>query len=300
VFGTAVPAAEFLPMSGNTLELDPGWFSPQVMTGNRDLQVFNLYGEQKIAGQVDGPIFPSNGILLLVAAIGTDAITGSSPLYTHTISQANQLASLTIEKNIGGSQSLQFAGCRVGKLSVKAANGNTEATISATIAGQSGTVMDTPTAISLVNEAPYVFAEAAVTLLGNARAEVSQCQIDIDNGLKETYTFSGEHGPSFITPVTVKANGTIDLVFDSLDDATYGDYTKMENGSLGALALALTHPGNGGSITINAPQVALAKYANDLKIGDVVMSTLSFEGSKALPSGSTINAVVKNAVATAY
>lgn len=287
-------------MTGNTMEVDPGWFSPSVMMGVRDLQVFNLQGEQKNAGQIDGPLFPSNGILLLVAAIGNDTLSGTGPLYTHTIAQANSLHSLTVEKNIGNAESLQFAGCRVGKLSVKASAANEAAMITADMVAQSAAVLATPTAVNITNEAPFVFSEATLTLLGNARAEVTSVQMDIDNGLKETYTFSGNKGPGFITPVTVHHSGQIDLVFDSLDDATYGDYTKMINGTLGALSLALTHSGNGGGVTLSAPQVVLSKYSNDLKIADVVMSTLHYEASKNLPAGSSIAAVVSNTVNTAY
>ena len=299
VFGTPVPATNFLPDTQCTLEVDPGWFSPSVMMGQRDLQTFNLYGEQKIAGTVEGPLFPSNGIPLLVYAIGTDAVTGSGTPYTHTISQANALKSVTVEKNIGGYQSLQFAGCRVGKIALKCAAGNEAATITADIAGQKAAVMDTPTGITIVNEAPFTFANGTLTLFSHARTEVTSCTVDIDNGLKETYTFSGQHYPSFITPVTLKVSGTVDVVWDSLDDSTYGDYTTMENGTLGALVLALSQ-GVDASVTVNVPQIALSKYSNDLKVSDVIMSSLTYEGSRDLSNPGTVTAVIVNSVATAY
>ena len=384
-FGTAVAASTWLPMTSNTMEEEPGWFSPHTMQGMRDLQVFNLQGEAKYVGAVAGPIFPSNAMELLVASIGQDAavgygVTGSAGSgsttlasnstagatsisvtsatgfstgqviqvdtnnvtssttsecrkistisgttltldqalvyahtsgatvagvvapYTHTINQSNTLPSLTVEKNIGGYQSLQFAGCRVNKFDLKAAAGDTAAEMTADMIGQSVAILDNPTAISITNEEPFVFTEASLSTFGDSRYEVSNTAISIDNGLKSTYTYSGNHGPSFITPVTLRASGTIDLVWDSLDDSTYGDFTRMKNQTLGAFQFSLTHPSSGGSITINLPQIVLSKYANDVKSEDVVLSSLSYEASRPLSGSSqfTVQATVVNSVYVAY
>lgn len=303
IFGTPVVAGTFLPDTGCTIESDPGWFSPQVMTGIRDLQRFNMYGEAKYTGNVEGPLFPSMGIALLKAAIGTDAVTGTVAPYTHTITenQTGTLDSLTIEKNTGGFESLQFAGCRIGKYSLKVASGNQAATVTADVVGQSALVLTTPTALSYVNEIPFEFAEATMVLDSHSRYEANNFQVDIDNGLKESYTFSGEHGPNFITPVTLKVSGSFDVIWDSFTDATYGDYNAMESGTLGALSLSLAHPGGGASVALSMPTVALSKYKTDIKISDVVASTISFEASAALTGSTyTIQAVVMNNVATAY
>jgi hypothetical protein len=301
-FGVPVVASAFLPMTSNTMEAEPGWFSPPVMTGNRDAQVFNMYGEAKFSGSVEGPLFPSNAIEFLVAAIGTDSVTGSGP-YVHALSQANSLPSLTVEKNIGGYQSLQFAGCRVGKLSIKAPVGNEPVSMSADLMGQSVAILTSPTAISITNEIPFVFAEASVTLMSHARADITNFAVDIDNGVKETYTYSGNHGPSFLTPVTVKASGTFDVVFSSLNDSTYGDFSTMEAGTLGSLAVSFAHPGGSGySVAMTLPQVAMTKVGADIKLEDVVMSTIAWSASRPLTGGSqyTVGAVVTNGVATAY
>jgi hypothetical protein len=296
-----VTATTFLPMTDNTLEVDPGWFSPPVMMATRDKQVFNMYGEQKLAGSVSGPLFPSNAMELLAASIGTDVVSGTTSPYTHTISQANTLASLTIEKNLGNYQSLQVAGCRVNKMSIKAPVGNEPVNITADVMGQSAAILTTPTAVTVTNEVPFVFAEAVFSLGGSSRADVSNVQIDIENGVKETYTYSGQHGPSFLTPVTLKVSGSFDVVWSSLNDATYGDYTRMINGTVGALSLTLTHPTGGGySVAVTLPQVVLSKYANDVRLEDVIMSKVTFEASKSLTSGYTIQAVVINGISAAY
>jgi hypothetical protein len=384
-FGTPVAANAFLPMASNTLEEEPGWFSPALMQGVRDKQIYNLYGEAHYTGAITGPIFPSNAMQLFVASIGADntagnGVTGSTPTdattlgagvtqgtnaftlasatgyavgdtiqvdvnatgpvttaevrkiatltgtngtvdidwsfahasgaavtkvaapFTHTIVEQNTLSSLTIEKNIGGFQSLQFAGCRVNKFDLKAPVGNSPVEMTADVLGRSVVPLDTPTAVSVVDEMPYVFAEANLTIYGTLRAETSNVTVSVENGVKETYTYSGQHGPSFLTPLTLHTSGQIDVVFDSLNDATYGDFQRMQNGTLGALDFQLVHPTDGGTIEISMPQIALSKYSNDLKIDDVVMSTLNYEASRPL-SGSnqyTIKAVVTNSVYLPY
>lgn len=383
-FGVATAATTFLPMSSNSMAVDPGWFSPTLMQGVRDKQVYNLYGEQKNAGAITGPIYPSNAIQLLVASIGADNVAGSGITgsagagsttlngaltagtntftltsgtgfsvgqviqvdvngsgptttaecrkiltlvgaagtvdsnwsynhltaaavvgvvapYTHTIQQQNTLPSLTVEKAIGGFQSLQFAGCRVNKWDLKAPVGNSPVEMTADIMAQSVAVFPTPTPPTVTNEMPFVFAEASVSIFGNVRAEASNIAMSIENGIKETYTY-GNHGPAFLTPVTLHATGTLDVVFSSLNDATYGDYTKMVNGTLGALTFSLTHPSSAGTITITHPQVALSKYGNDLKTEDVVLSALTYEASRPLSGTSqyTVQATVVNSVYLPY
>lgn len=456
VFGTPVAANSFQPMTGNTMEEDPGWFSPPLMQNLRDKQVYNLYGEAKYTGTVTGPIFPSQAMEFMVASIGKDGAVGygvsappsvptsttlssstavgavtftvasgtgfaigqqvvvdtgansefrlisavsgtsitvadalsfahasavavvtgttttlSAPSsaaattvtvtsatgivqgsiiqidvnsvsgtrtseirkvtnvvsttltldtalvyahltaaqvnvvvapFTHFIIEQNTLPSLTVEKNIGGFQSLQFAGCRVGKFNLKAPVGNTPVEVSTDLSGRSVTVMDTPTGVTLVNEEPFVFAEANLTMFGTLRTETSTVNMTIDNGLKETYTYANQHGPAFITPCTLMVNGTIDLVWDSLDDSTYGDFNRMANGTLGALQFSLVHPASAGTITFNLPQIVLSKYANDLKMEDVVMSSLSYEASRPLAGADlyTVAAQVTNNTYIAY
>jgi Phage tail tube protein len=385
VFGTPVLANTFLPMTGNTMDEDPGWFSPTLMQGVRDKQIYNLYGESKFQGTVTGPIFPSNAMELLVASIGQDAapgygVTGTTPAsattlgagitantnaftltsatgyaigsiiqvdtnvpatptttevrkiatlsgatgtvdvnwvyahtngaavsvvvapFTHTINQSNTLPSLTVEKNIGGFQSLQFAGCKVNKFDLKAPVGNTAVEMSADMMGQSIAVLNSPTAITVANELPFVFSEASLTVFGSARNDVTNTTVSIENGIKDTYTYSGQHGPSFLTPVSLHTSGTIDVVFDSLTDSTYGDWTRMSNGTLGAYSFTLAHPASAGTITINQPQIALSKYGSDVKVDGVVMSSLSYEASRPLTGGSqySISATVVNNVYVAY
>lgn len=387
-FGTPVTASTFLPMTDNTMEEDPGWFSPELMQATRDLHVFNLQGEAKFEGAITGPIFPSNAMELFVASIGADAtpgtgVTGTSAAgtgstlasggslagattitltaggganfsaneyiqvdvnaagppvttaecrkilsiatdtltldtalvyahaaaatvahvqapYTHTISQANTLPSLTVEKNVGDFQSLQFAGCRVSKFDIKAPVGNTPVEMTADMMGQSVATLTSPTPVTITDELPFVFTEANLSFYGSSRLETTNVGITIDNGMKATYTYSGNHGPSFLTPVTLHVNGAIDLVWDSFTDSTYGDFQRMAAQTLGALTWTIQHPASAGEITVTLPQIALSKFANPVKMTDVVMTNMSYEASKQLTDGYTIQATVVNNVWIGY
>jgi len=87
-----------------------------------------------------------------------------------------------------------------------------------------------------------------------------------------------------------------------LDSSTYGDFNRMYNQTLGVLNVTLAHPASGGSIALQIPQIALSKYANDLKAEDLIMSSLTWEASRPQTGSSlyTIAATVINSVWTAY
>ncbi len=99
-YGTPVVPTQALPFAGNALNTDPGLFYPQLMTGTRDLQTYNLYGQRKHIGAVDAPIFATNGVLFLVAGIGADAqpgygVTGTADAVVSTVTTAPSLAGAT-------------------------------------------------------------------------------------------------------------------------------------------------------------------------------------------------------------
>lgn len=222
---------------------------------------------------------------------GSNVIIVSAP-YTHQIQQANLLSAFTVEKNLGGFESLQFAGSRVGKLSVTATATDAEATVAIDMVAKSVAVLATPTAISITNETPFVFAEATVSLFGNTVLQASTFSIDIDNGLKSTYTMNATHNLNFLTPVTRHVSGKIDVVFTSLDDAAWGYFNLMTAGTTGALTLALVHPTTGGSVMFYMPKVLLKMVPDSVKFEDVIMTSLEYEVFLNLATLQTISATV--------
>jgi hypothetical protein len=75
----------------------------------------------------------------------------------------------------------------------------------------------------------------------------------------------------------------------------------MINGTLGALAVAFAHPGGSGyGVGFTFPQVALTKVAPDVKLEDVVLSSISFEATKSISLGYTLQSVVTNGASVVY
>lgn len=299
--------------------------------------------------------------------------------FVHTVVPGNTLPSVTIEKNIGGYESLQFQGARVGKYSLKCQASDTEAAFTATMQSKSvvpltaagntisattlattalvqgtsyqqitttaaitclqGTWLTltnttggvqyvctsaavnasttvpcvgfianaayaittttvtnaTVTPVSVVNEMPFIFAEATLTAFGQTLNQVTNVQVDIDNGLVPTWTMNETHALQFLTPVTRHINGQLDIVFTSLDDPTYGYWNTMTNEVQGTLTLNFTHPFSPNyGVSITLQQINLAKYADDLKLTGIVMTSLNFEASYALGASppSTLAATV--------
>ena len=394
IFGSPLAATNFVPDTACDFTTDPGLFYPKVMQGQRDEQIWALYGEYKHSGKVEGPLFPVNGIPLLFGAIGQDggagaagtplgygvtgtngntktgtlavltagatsatytlttgaapatndlfqidvnsvgvttsevrklvSVTGTGPYtltfdqpinfnhaasapaknvvapFTHTAVPTNTLPSFTIEKNVGGFESLQYAGARVNKFDIKSETGNKEASFTADMIALSELVMPTPTAISVDPATPFVFAEYSLSLFGQALTQANKFSVAIDNGVKPTTTMASAHGPSFITPTTRKVSGEISLVYTSFDDATYGYFNKMLAPTQGAIVFTLQHPSNGGSVAINLPQMRIGKYGDDIKIGDIVITNLHYEAELQLSSSQSITATVINSAYLPY
>jgi Phage tail tube protein len=380
---------------------DPGLFFPEVMAGVRDSQFFPLYGQEKDIGAVGAPLFPSNGLLILCAAIGHDGgsaaataggygvvgtptspphtSTISAPItagastfsitsaagitpnvtiiqvdvnapsgspvttsecrlvtnvsgttitvgtafnynhlsaaptatviapFTHTITESVVAPSLTMEKNLGNTQSLQFAGCRINKFALKGQATDSAADFTADIVAQSVAILDSPSAVTFVDETPFVFSEFTLSWDGHTLSQATNFDLNIDNGVKAIYTMNGYHQLQFAPALKVIANGTFDVVWDSLDDATYGYFSQITDGTEGALSFSLTHPtgpGPGGafntgySVELVMPLARLGKDTIDPKAGDVISEVVNYEARRSLSTAGiaagTIYAIVNN------
>ncbi len=457
--------------------------------GVRDLNVFPLYGTRKNTGSVAGPLFPTNGIPILVASIGTDstqtgtaagttkngtlasavigattltytitnstptpsigdyyqigpavstfgswtapnptgasqvvgpvsAVSGSGPYtltvpaipvavassavaqnavapFYHNVVQANSLPSLTIEKNVGGYESLFFTGARVGKYSLKCQASDTEAAFTADVTAKgcvpsfaSGstpisttlattalvqgtvytsvttaasvtvtqgqwlriinasvapytsqfvcassnytgttvpvdgfvanaaypvtttTITNAPptTPINVINELPFIFAEANVLASGWASANIAQItnvQMDIDNGLKPTYTMNNTHDLQFLTPVTRHITGQFDVVFTSYDDPNWGFFNDIANQVGSSLVFQFVHPQGANAnwgVQFTLSNIQMGKYSDAIKLTDVVMSTINYEANYNLNASTptTIGVVIADGQSAPY
>ena len=409
--GTPVAAAAFEPFSTCNIIPETGLFFPPVMMGVRETDVFALYGQEKLAGPIDGPLFPVNGIQLFIGSIGTDnaqsgtaavsakdgtvtaaaagatsltysTVTGTAPVaneyyqigiakgtfgtgaipfgsgatatagsqvvkvtsvagtsspYTltvpalqfkvdttgngaaglvaqsviapfyHNVAPANTLSSFTLEKNMGGKQSEQYAGCQIDSFNLKCPTSNAEVSFSAAVMGLAVAILATPTTASYDAGVPFVFAEGSLSFQSNVMTTATNVEIDIQNTVKDTYTVGTSHLPTYLTATTRKFSAKVTAVFTSLNDAAWGYFKQAfpstaTSGApvVGALSLTLTHPSGGGIIGISFPQVNIDKIGDDVKIGDVITQSLDLTPSYDIATGYAIQAYVANAANTAY
>lgn len=362
-------------------------FYPKVMVNSRERQVYALYGQAKYTGGIDGPFFPSLGILGKAAlgpeysttgvavggggaattsaatAVGATtvgitvssgafavndlvqieasadttqsevrkitAIAGTAPNLTLTLDQGlsfahasgvaatqvqspythtfrpttSQLTSLTIEQCIGGYQSEQYPGCRVSKLALKSAAGNSELAFTADVEGLTPSILDTPSVPTFPTDSPLVFSQATTTILGTAVGTVSDLSVELDNGLKPTWTHGLTNAPKFLTPVSFAARGTLKLVFESLDDPNVGYFLKTlppsgpaGSAAQGALEFKWLHSDNTG-IDLYFPTCNFAKYKDDVKLEEIVLDDISWEAAKSQATGYSARMQITN---TAY
>lgn len=269
-------------------------------------------------GASGGP--PANGSTVTVS--GNNVVQAVTTPYFHSIVQSNSLLpSFTIEKSLGGgdtvhnAESEQYVGIRIGKYTCKLGATNTEAQFTADVTGRNGVVLASPSVPTYTNENPFVFAECYVTLFGNNVMQAQDIEINIDNGLKQTYTFDQTHQLSYNTPVVRNITGKITVVHDNLDDASFGYFNSLlQYGSQtvqGSLSMTLVHPATGAFLPGNSPSeqvqislsaVNLSKYADDMKLEDVIMTSLDYTAflNLGVTPPTTIGAVIANQQAFAY
>ncbi len=201
--------------------------------------------------------------------------------FLHTVLIGN-VNSFTCEKNIANVQSLVFAGSRVGKMTIDAPMGNNACKIQADIMASAIAIQDVPTSVSTDPSPPFIFKEARLHLFGTPRYEAYNASLSLDNFLKPTYTYTGSGLPTFLTATDLNITGKFDVVFDSLDDGTYGDYLNVINGTEGAFDLILQHASDASFIKFALPKVRLAKPAISPSPANVAITNLTFNARYAL------------------
>lgn len=176
------------------------------------------------------------------------------------------------------------------------------------VAGVTTVQNASPSTVSVVNEIPFLFAEANVLVPGWSGAgtnlyQVSNIQLDVDNGLKPTYTMNNTHDIQFLTPVTRHVMGQFDVVFTSLDDPNWGFWSQMINQTGSSFTVTFQHPYSPNyAVQFNVSNIQLQKYSDAVKLQDVVMTTLNFEANYNLNASSptTIGVVIADGQYSPY
>lgn len=301
-FGVPVLPSARIPFIENSLRFSPGLFFPFFATFLREQYVNPLVGSYKFTGALNTYLYPTNAIELLVAGIGQDTVTGSGPLYTHTITAGTVLPSLTIEKALGNYQSEQYAGCQVGSLSIASSVSGDPVRLNCEIAAQSAQILDPPSSVPLViDEDPFVFREGTITVLGGAvGATIQNVELRIDNYTYTAYVYGQLNNPAIITPTSRTVRGSFDVSWLSLNDSTYGWWSKMANMASGTLSVTWAKA-DGTSVNFYCPNMVIHDLNDNIDPNNLVGQHLTFDGYydilNDLPS---ITATIVNAVAEPY
>jgi len=285
------------PIAGDYLQVGPAkglfgtWALPDPAGASFVTKVISVTGT--------GPYVLTVAAIPVAVAATTVAQKCVAPFY-HNVVQASHLPSMTVEKNIGGYQSLLYSGCRVGKYSLKAATSNTEATQTVDLTAQSVQILTAPSTFEFVTEMPFVFAEYTLTWNTISLHQGSNLSLDITNGLKPIYCFNGTHDLQFAPLTILKVTGSFTAVWDSLNSATYGLWNEMFTAKDAAISFTMRHATGGTAVRLSAPHARLAKDTITPKMSDVVMEKVSFSAYQKLSTSSMVSATVANSVSSRY
>jgi len=281
-----------------TLTSATGWAIGQVFQMDVNSTVTPTTAEVRKVQNLVGSVVTVDVAFSFSHLTGVAVKTVSAP-YTHTIVQGNNLPSFTIEKGIGLGQqygeSLQFLGSKINKFEVVCAATNTEVTQNIDIVSQHAQVLASSNAVTVVNESPYVFSEAALTLNSKSVAQCTSVNFDITNGLKDTFCLNGSHDLQFLSPVTRTCAAKVDVVTQNFDDADWGYWTLMSNRTnIGTFQFVLTHPASAGTITFSFPYTRILKYSDAVKIDGVDITSLSLDFGLNLSTLTTVSCTIVN------
>lgn len=239
----------------------------------------------------------------LWAALGADAVTGTNPNYTHTITPANSLPYITTWRNLGDLLYEQFRDCKVGSLSISAEAGQ-PLTATAGIMGLQASRLtaspDQATPIALQSGTVYNFNDATVTLAGGATALVRSFELNIENNLQRQQT--DDVIPYDIVEGTREVSLNFDLIFETLDEYNKFHYgaiagTTVSSGLYTTTANFAFSKGANNAVTFDLPSIAYTEFPVEPSPGGDSVVVPVAAGSQRTGSA-VMSAVVKNQVAS--
>lgn len=239
----------------------------------------------------------------LFATLGADAVTGTTPNFTHVITPSNALPYITTWRNIADTLYEEYRDCKVSSLAISAEAGS-PLSATATISGLQSTRLtaapDTVSAVSVESSTVYNYNNAAVTLGGGATALVRSFELTIENNVTRQQT--DDFTPYDVVEGTREVSLGFDLIFETL-----AEYNKFHYG--GAVGTAFASSiyetaatftftlGTNNEIAFNLPRIAYEEFPVEPDPGGdpIVASVRAVAQRGATP---VVTATVKNQVAT--
>lgn len=272
-------------------------------------------------GSLQHLVYVNEGAAMLAYAMGADSIVGAGDPYTHTLTLADTLPYLSVEKGYfetqaGGLQLVdRLVSCKVTKLTIEGAAGK-EILFTPEIIGTTSEFKGTtPTAQSFTDtpatQGPWMFHQSVFTFTSGfgsdyatIAGQVQNFKITLDNQVQAVY------GPNSLVPIGLIENAReVDLEFSVVFNTNDGYVDAFFNGGTSPSATITT-----GSFTIKGTIAAAPEHSMQLvcALADVNMYDVRLDPNAKLAvakftckvrrNGSTypLAAVVKNAQSTAY
>jgi hypothetical protein len=239
-WGTAVPSTVFFP-AGKNSKLDSR-FQNLLEEGWEGIAAKDkVYVQGTGWTEVNWPdmwFYPDTSVHFLMAVMGADTVTGSSP-FTHTITALNtgNTPSYSCTKFDGlVATARQSAGVYIEQVTLKFVNPGKFA-INAVGRGKLATNATKPTA-SYSALTPYIPWQAALTLNGSSNARLVDCQIDIKRPLAQVWGMSN----------------TQDMTGQVVQDMEVNEYNLFLNNTQGAFSVIFTNGTN--TLTLQMSKLA--------------------------------------------
>ena len=194
--------------------------------------------------------------------------------FTHAIAQQNAVQSFTLEENLGGLSSVQYAGCVPNKLTIKGTT-KTEAQVEMDFVIQSDIAPFTATTPTYSADQPFVLAGTTLSLFGTPDASVESFQHDLDNMIDPRYTYSGKRYPTYFPS---KGRQCDVKVTESLQALTYYNDLPSDTATSSPTSGANTITLNSGTdqIVLTWPQQAIRSLKQPMKVGETIIQDIGF------------------------
>lgn len=169
--------------------------------------------------------------LWLMAVLGADAVTGSTPNYTHVLTPSSTLPYISLWRNVSDTLFESYADCKVSTVTVAAQAGQ-PLTVTTGVSGRAAARLTTdpsgppPTSPNIPLDAAqvYNYNNCTVSLSGGVTALVSQFDLTIENNVTAQQT------DNVVPYDVVEGQRVITLDFDLIFE-TLAEYNNFHYGS---------------------------------------------------------------------
>jgi hypothetical protein len=228
-----------------------------------------MQGVQHSTMDGSGQVFPDSIGLFILAALGSDTVTGTGP-YTHTLklNRTGQPPSLT-HSRYDGTNMRQFAGHMIEELSFKwADNAALEYTIKSQGKASAIATTTTPTNTTTI---PFMGWQFTATLGGSSNLNLVGFDLSLKRKLYVQHSANNSQQPTSVTSLALEVTGK--ATFDKADDT---ELSAFLNNTQPSFVLTGTQPGTSYGLTFQMSKCAFIKDPVTGK--EVVQGDVEFEG----------------------